>query len=111
MKQKITNTTDIYKGIFDIVRCVPKGRVTTYGAVAKAMGLKSGARMVGRAMGFVNGEKPAVPVQRVVNSSGHLSGDNGTREKKLAAEGIQVKNGKIVDFKKLFWDPVTEIEL
>jgi len=111
MKQKITDTTAIYKGIFDIVRCIPKGRITSYGAVAKAMGLKSGARMVGRAMGFVHGEKPAVPVQRVVNSTGHLSGDDGTRQKKLATEGVKVKNGRVVDFNKLFWDPLVEMEL
>lgn len=111
MKQKITDTEAIYKGIFDIVRSIPKGRVTSYGAVAKAMGLKSRARMVGRAMGFADGQKPLVPVQRVVNSSGHLSDDNGTRQKKLEAEGVKVKNGKVVNFRQLFWDPINEIEL
>lgn len=109
MKQPI-DTESIYNAIFDIVRCIPKGRVTSYGAVAKAAGLKSGARMVGRAMGFAGGKKPPVPVQRVVNSSGQLSGDNGTRQKKLEAEGVKVKNGRVVDFKKRFWDPVNEIE-
>ncbi|SHM98344.1 methylated-DNA-protein-cysteine methyltransferase related protein [Chitinophaga jiangningensis] len=111
MQSKITDTESVYKAIFDIVRCIPKGRVTSYGAVAKAAGLKSGARMVGRAMSFVHGQKPPVPVQRVVNSSGQLSGDDGTRAKKLAAEKVQVKNNRVVDFKKVFWDPVTEIEL
>ncbi|WP_143305853.1 MGMT family protein [Chitinophaga vietnamensis] len=111
MKQQITDTEAIYKGIFDIVRSIPKGRVTSYGAVAKAMGLKSGARMVGRAMAFTSGQKPVVPVQRVVNSSGHLSGDNGARQKKLEAEGVKVKNGKVVNFQQLFWDPINEIEL
>jgi len=111
MKQKITDTAAIYKGIFDLVRCIPKGRVTSYGAVAKALGLKSGARMVGRAMSFVGGEKPPVPVQRVVNSTGHLSGDDGTRQKKLEAEGVQVKNGRVTAFNQLFWDPLDEIEL
>lgn len=111
MKQKITDPEAIYQGIFDIVRSIPKGRVTSYGAVAKAMGLKSGARMVGRAMGFSDGQKPVVPVQRVVNSTGHLSGDNGTRRKKLEAEGVKVKNGKVVNFRELFWDPISEIEV
>ena len=67
--------------------------------------------MVGRAMSFTDGQKPPVPVQRVVNSTGHLSGDNGTRRKKLEAEGVKVKNGKVVNFRELFWDPINEIEL
>ncbi|MFB6456707.1 MGMT family protein [Chitinophaga sp. Hz27] len=111
MKRKITDSRELFQGIFDIVRTIPEGRVSSYGAVAKAMGLKAGARMVGRAMGYVDGVKPAVPVQRVVNSIGLLSGDDGTRAKKLEAEGIKVKNGKVVDFRKLFWDPINDMEL
>ncbi|NIG55678.1 MGMT family protein [Chitinophaga sp. Cy-1792] len=111
MKRKITDTREIYQGIFDIVRSIPEGRVSSYGAVAKAMGLKSGARMVGRAMGFVHDVKPVVPVQRVVNTTGTLSGDDGTRQKKLEAEGVKVKNGKVVDYRKLFWDPLQEMNL
>ena len=109
MKAKTIDTDAIYKAIFDVVRCIPKGRVSSYGAIAKAVGLKSGARMVGRAMGYSMGVKPAVPVQRVVNSSGVLSGDLGERQKKLEAEGITVKAGKITDFKKVFWDPMKEL--
>jgi len=101
----------IYDAIFEVVRRIPRGRVSSYGAVAKAVGLKAGARMVGRAMSFAPAKKPAVPVQRVVNSAGVLSGDNGYRQKKLEAEGIQVKNNKIVDFKTIFWDPLLEIDL
>ncbi|SEV96177.1 methylated-DNA-protein-cysteine methyltransferase related protein [Chitinophaga sp. YR573] len=107
-----TNTIDpeaIYKAIFDVVRSIPKGRVSSYGAIAKAVGLKSGARMVGRAMSLTMGVKPAVPVQRVVNSTGVLSGDNGQRQKKLEAEGITVNTGRIVNFKKIFWDPMKEL--
>ena len=102
---------EIYQAIFEVVRLIPKGRVTSYGAVAKAVGLKSGARMVGRAMSFTVNVKPVVPVQRVVNSAGVLSGDNGYRTKKLLAEGVAVKNNKVVDFKHIFWDPLTEIGL
>lgn len=109
MKKPAIDTDAIYKAIFDVARSIPKGRVTSYGAIANAIGLKSGARMVGRAMGHSMGVKPAVPVQRVVNSSGMLSGDDGYREKKLAAEGVKVKNGKITDFKNLFWDPLNEL--
>ena len=80
MKTNPIDTEAIYKAIFDVARSIPKGRVTSYGAIAKAVGLKSGARMVGRAMGYVMGVKPIVPVQRVVNSSGMLSGDDGSRQ-------------------------------
>jgi methylated-DNA-protein-cysteine methyltransferase-like protein len=106
VKTNIIDTEAIYKAIFDVVRSIPKGRVSSYGAIAKAVGLKSGARMVGRAMGHA---KTSVPVQRVVNSAGVLSGDEGQRKKKLEAEGITVKAGKVVDFKKVFWDPMEEL--
>lgn len=109
MKVNTIDTEAIYKAIFDVVRCIPKGRVSSYGAIAKAVGLKSGARMVGRAMGYSAGVKPPVPVQRVVNSSGILSGDQGERQKKLEAEGLTVNAGKIADFKKVFWDPMKEL--
>lgn len=103
--------TAIYQAIYDVVRLIPAGRVTSYGAVAKAVGLKSGARLVGRAMGLVHGEKKPVPVHRVVNSSGVVVNDNGQREKALLREGVSVKNDKVVDFRKLFWDPLQELEL
>ena len=102
---------EIYQAIFEVVRLIPKGRVTSYGAVAKAIGLKSGARMVGRAMSYTMNVKPPIPVHRVVNSSGVLSGDNGTRERKLEEEGVHILNSKIVEFKKVFWDPLKEIGL
>jgi methylated-DNA-protein-cysteine methyltransferase-like protein len=108
--KKASDTEAIYQAIFDLVRSIPEGRVTSYGAIAKALGLKSGARMVGRAMGHTTGLQPEVPVQRVVNSSGALSGDNGYRQQKLEAEGITVKGDRIVGFKQLFWDPLVELE-
>jgi methylated-DNA-protein-cysteine methyltransferase-like protein len=102
---------EIYKAIFEVVRLIPEGRVTSYGAVAKAVGLKSGARMVGRAMFLSAGETLSVPVHRVVNSSGVIVNDSGHREKALLLEGIQVRNDKIIDFNKIFWDPLKEIEI
>ena len=109
MKKKVIDTKSIYDAIFDAVRCIPTGRVTSYGAVAKAIGLKSGARMVGRAMGHAGGQDPKVPFHRVVNSAGILSGEHDRRQKMLEAEGIQIKNNKVVNFKDLFWDPLKEI--
>ncbi len=101
----------IYKAIFDVVRLVPMGRVTTYGAVAKAVGLKSGARMVARAMSLSVGEIVPVPVHRVVTSSGHIVNDNGHRQNELLLEGITIRHDKIVNFPSAFWDPLKELDI
>lgn len=92
--------------IFEIVRQIPRGRVTTYGAIAKVLDLPN-ARMVGHAMRDAH---KGVPAQRVVTASGKLSHDaTGARRKLLLAEGLVLKGDKIVDFSKLFWDPATEL--
>jgi len=100
--------------VFDVVRQVPKGRVTSYGAIAACLGTKLSARMVGWAMNAAGNVKPKVPAHRVVNRLGILSGKHHFKppsrmEQLLKKEGIKVKNDKIVDFDKLFWDPVKEI--
>jgi methylated-DNA-protein-cysteine methyltransferase-like protein len=95
--------------IHDVVRQIPRGRVTTYGAIAKLLGLAN-PRMVGRAMRSVDDKGKAVPAQRVVTASGRLSHDStGTRRSLLQKEGIKLKGDKIVDFAKLFWDPAVEL--
>src|ERR1700761_7824107 len=82
--------------IFDIVRQIPRGRVTTYGAIAKVLDLPN-PRMVGHAMRSVDEKGKAVPAQRVVTASGKLSHDaTGTRRKLLLKEGIELKGDKIV---------------
>jgi methylated-DNA-protein-cysteine methyltransferase-like protein len=92
--------------IFEIVRQIPVGRVTTYGAIAKVLDLPN-ARMVGHAMRSVD---RTVPAQRVVTASGKLSHDtSGARRRLLLAEGVVLKGDKIVDFAKLFWDPAAEL--
>lgn len=107
---------DIYDAIYEIVRHVPKGRVTSYGAIAAAIGARSGARLVGYAMSHCSSVRPKVPAHRVVNSSGLLSGKHAfatpTRmEELLKKEGVDVKNDKVVRFRELFWDPLRELEL
>lgn len=107
---------NIYKTIYDIVRHVPKGRVTTYGAVAAAMGAKSGARLVGYAMNSCRGVKPKVPAHRVINRNGMLTGKHhfetpDRMQELLEKEGIKVIDDKVVDFQKLFWDPVKDLEI
>lgn len=95
--------------IHDLVRRIPRGRVTSYGAIAKILNLPN-ARMVGHAMRFVDITRQRIPAQRVVTASGRLSHDSsGTRRQLLLKEGIQLKGDKIVDFAKLFWDPAKEL--
>ncbi len=103
-----------FENVWDVVRQVPKGRVTTYGAIAAYLGAKSSARMVGWAMNSSFAVKPKVPAQRVINRNGMLSGKAhfGTptlMEELLKKEKIEVKDDKVVDFQKLFWDPAVEL--
>lgn len=125
MKKKTTTDTkktvsqkeySFFEDVFDVVRQVPKGRVTSYGAIANYLGTKLSARMVGWAMNAAHIASPAVPAHRVVNRNGMLSGKAhfGTptlMEELLKKEKIKVENDKIVDFEKLFWDPVNELTL
>jgi methylated-DNA-protein-cysteine methyltransferase-like protein len=100
--------------VFEVVRQVPKGRVTTYGAVANCLGTKLSARMVGWAMNGAHRVKPKVPAHRVINRNGILSGKHHfatptQMQELLEKEGIVVKEDIVVDFKTLFWDPAEEI--
>jgi methylated-DNA-protein-cysteine methyltransferase-like protein len=111
---KQTKADNIYNVIYDIVRLIPKGRVSSYGAIAAAIGVKSGARMVGYAMNACEGIKPKVPAHRVVNRNGMLSGRHHFHppekmQQLLEKEGVRVKDDQIVDFEKRFWDPMTEL--
>lgn len=95
--------------IHEVVRQIPRGRVTSYGAIAKLLDLPN-ARMVGHAMRYVDITRQRIPAQRVVTASGRLSHDStGTRRALLLKEGIQLKGDKILDFAKLFWDPAKEL--
>ncbi len=105
-----------YEDVYDVVRQVPKGRVTSYGAIANYLGTKLSARMVGWAMNAAHGVNPKVPAHRVVNRNGMLSGKSHfatptLMEELLKKEKVLVKEDKIVDFKNLFWDPVYELNL
>jgi methylated-DNA-protein-cysteine methyltransferase-like protein len=100
--------------VYEVARQIPKGKVTSYGAIAACLGTKSSARMVGWAMNGAGRVKPKVPAHRVVNRIGLLSGKHhfsppGSMEKSLKKEGIKVRNDKIVDFEKHFWDPIKEL--
>lgn len=102
-----------YEKVFELARQVPKGKVTTYGAIAEASGLKLTGRMVGWAMNGAGRAKPPVPAHRVVNSSGILSGKHHfatptLMQELLEQEGIQVKDDKILNFKAVLWLPDTQ---
>jgi methylated-DNA-protein-cysteine methyltransferase related protein len=103
-----------FQDVWDIVRQVPKGRVTTYGAIAAYLGAKSSARMVGWAMNACFAVQPKVPAQRVVNRNGMLSGKAhfatpDLMQELLQKEGIHVENDKIINFNEIFWNPITEL--
>jgi len=107
---------DFFQQVYDIVRKIPKGRVTSFGAVARCIGTGKSARMVGWAMNASHLERPKVPAHRVVNSLGLLTGkfhfETPTKmEELLASEGTKVMNDKVVDFKKKYWDPATELSI
>ena len=100
--------------VFEVARQIPKGRVTSFGAIAAALGTKLSARMVGWAMNGSFRIRPKVPAHRVVNRNGMLSGKMHFAYPEqmlelLEKEGVKVIDDKVVDFEKRFWDPVKEL--
>ena len=105
-----------YDQVYQVVRLIPTGRVTSYGAIASYLGTRGSARMVGYAMNAAHTAYPPVPAQRVVNRNGLLTGKfhfgtENLMQQLLENEGINVENDKIKDFKQLFWDPSIELEI
>jgi methylated-DNA-protein-cysteine methyltransferase related protein len=101
-----------FDDIYQIVRLIPFGRVTSYGAIAEYLGLKSGARFVGWAMNACHTD-PTIPAHRVVNSQGLLTGKfyfgENRMQQLLEKEGIIIKNDKVVNFNTLVWKPMLEL--
>lgn len=105
---------DFFERVYAVVRLVPSGRVTTYGAIARSIGAPGSARMVGWAMNASHAQKIPVPAHRVVNRNGQLTGKMhfeypGAMQQLLAKEGVVVEQDKVQDFKALFWDPQSNI--
>ena len=101
---------DFRQAVHDIVRLIPVGRATSYGAIAQAIGFSNFSRMVGKVMS----ECPAdsgIPAHRVVNSQGFLSAKNifNAQQQRLETEGVTVKNNKIQHWKTVFWHPMKEL--
>jgi methylated-DNA-protein-cysteine methyltransferase-like protein len=106
---------DFFTDVYEVVELIPKGRVTSYGAIARYLGTGRSSRMVGWAMNAAHG-KPKVPAHRVVNRLGILTGKNHfatpyLMQELLEKEGVVVEKDKVVEFKKLFWDPAIELRL
>ncbi len=96
--------------VYAMVRKIPRGKVTNYGTIADHIGVKATSRMVGWAMNASHAATPKVPAHRVVNRNGVLTGKHHfatptLMQELLEAEGIQIVDDKIVDFKKHFWQP------
>ena len=113
--QYTAKTNDFFQNVFDVVRLIPKGRVTSYGAIAKYLGTGGSSRMVGWAMNASH-QIPGIPAHRVVNRNGMLTGkmhfsNEKEMENLLTTEGIEVVNDVIVQFKLIFWDPTIELAM
>ncbi|SDT65242.1 methylated-DNA-protein-cysteine methyltransferase related protein [Mucilaginibacter mallensis] len=106
---------NFFDKVYQVARLIPKGRVTSYGAIASYLGTKGSSRMVGYAMQAAGSAKPPVPAHRVVNRQGlltakfHFGGD--LMAQLLESEGVKVENDLVQDFKTVFWDPAIELAL
>ncbi|MEJ7692399.1 MGMT family protein [Daejeonella sp.] len=105
-----------YDQVYQVVRLIPAGRVSSYGAIASYLGAKGSARMVGYAMNAAGTAVPPVPAHRVLNRNGLLTGKfhfgaPDMMQQLLENEGIKIVNDGVKDFKILFWDPAIELEL
>lgn len=102
-----------FQDIYEVVKLIPAGRVSSYGAIAAYLGSKGAARLVGWAMNASHGDS-SIPAHRVVNRNGMLTGKHffstpTEMEELLATEGIKVFKDKIEDFDKVFWNPSVEL--
>ncbi|MBC8032578.1 MAG: MGMT family protein [Chitinophagaceae bacterium] len=109
-----TREESFFELVYQVARQIPKGRVTSYGAIAACLGTKLSARMVGWAMNGAHKVRPKVPAHRVVNRNGMLSGRHHfatetLMQELLEKEGIKVQDDQVLDFKQHFWDPMEQL--
>ena len=103
-----------FERVYDVVRLIPSGRITSYGAIARFLGSGQSARMVGWAMNSSHTCSEFVPAHRVVNHAGlltgkHHFGNSTTMKQLLENEGLIIEDDRIINFRERFWDPVKEI--
>lgn len=109
--KKTQSTDNFFQDVYEITKLIPKGRVTSYGAIAEYLGVKSSARMVGWAL---HGCPKEVPAHRVVNRIGLLTGKHhfkppSAMQKSLETEGLKIQNDQIQGFRDVFWNPLQEL--
>ena len=107
---------DFFADVMDVVRRIPRGRVTSYGAIARCLGAARSSRIVGYCMNNSHAVDPPVPAHRVVDRNGLLTGKHHfatpqRMQELLEAEGVAVRDDRVVDFAGRFWDPSLELEL
>ncbi|MCY2686199.1 MGMT family protein [Salinimicrobium sp. TH3] len=107
------NKISFFDRVYEVVRQIPMGKVTSYGAIAIYLGATGSSRMVGWAMNNAS-KMEDIPAHRVVNRNGLLTGKHhfpGSRvmEQMLEAEGVEVRDDKVIDFQLHFWDPAKEL--
>jgi methylated-DNA-protein-cysteine methyltransferase-like protein len=112
----VTKTTDFFHQVFQVVRLIPKGRVTSYGAIANYLGAPSSSRVVGYAMNASHAQKEKVPAHRVLNRNGQLTGKHHfptpfMMQELLEKENLLIKNDVVQNFKKYYWDPTIELSM
>ena len=105
---------DFFEQVYALVRLIPEGRVTNYGAIARYLGSPQSSRMVGWALNACHNKEPIVPAHRVVNRLGILSGKvhfrgSNIMQQLLECEGVTIEDDKVVNFEALFWDPYKEL--
>lgn len=110
----VTEKEDFARAVYEIVRLVPPGRATTYGALARAAGRPGWARMAGRIMSACDSARTGIPAHRVVAAGGVLSaagvfGEPGLMQRLLENEGVKVAGGRIRNWKAVFWDPLEQL--
>ena len=105
---------DFFSKVYEVTKCIPYGRITSYGAIALYLGSGRSARMVGWALNASHANTEFIPAHRVVNRNGlltgkHHFGNSTTMEQLLENEGIIIENDRIINFKEKFWDPSKEL--
>ena len=110
---KSAGDVDFFQQVYQVVRLIPRGRVTSYGAIAGYLGNARSARMVGWAMNASHSAVPDLPAHRVVNRNGLLTGKHFftevTMAERLREEGVMVSGDQIEDFHRVFWNPADEL--
>jgi len=106
--------SDFFERVYDVVRQIPGGRITNYGAIARYLGSGGSARMVGWALNSSHQRNPHVPAHRVVNRNGLLTGkihfgSSSVMQELLENEGVKVVDDCVIEFDQLFWDPMKEL--